>query len=137
MKRRATSAAAAPTLDGHPYGCPRCRALEPGLRACLTLGTCCRQELTEKRAEETAATAAMAEGQTGAAELQAKARASADACQDLRQEVEQLREHFASGDQSVQVPPAPLTSMAQLGHAHRQSERCRMPDGSRIFRQGV
>ena len=103
-----------------------------------------RKVLQDRKAEEAAAAAALEEGRAEAAETGQKARDSAEAAGELRAEVEQLREQFATGDQSVQVRifawcvfQAAVRIHWILRTGHYQSKKCKYAARSGCIGRGT
>ena len=67
----------------------------------------CRATVEERVTEEAEAKTALAHGQQTAAELEGKAQENSQSGQELKLEVEQLREQLASGEQSAQAGVLP------------------------------
>ena len=70
----------------------------------------CRSELERLRAEEARANTGLQEGQSSAAEVEARAKERQQAVQELKADIEQLKDQLATGDQSVQVQSARVLS---------------------------
>ena len=73
----------------------------------------CRSELERLQAEVARANTGLQEGQRLAAEVEARAKERQQAVQELKADIEQLKDQLATGDQSVQVQTARVLSLSQ------------------------